>query len=144
MIHQLKSNTRHTKEGLARFHLTFFVAIAVGCFSIYAVNTWPVSHRFNLITRPERHYRILSFLWKSNRSKNCSQTLCDNAIVLLETRNKSRITFFSDFFSFSANIINLLATNWNRNRFWFCQMQTMDQIEMSLNYKINKVTQEDF
>lgn len=100
MIHQLKSNTRHTKEGLARFHLTFFVAIAVGCFSIYAVNTWPVSHRFNLITRPERHYRILSFLWKSNRSKNCSQILCDNAIVLLETRNKSRITFFSDFFFF--------------------------------------------
>lgn len=58
--------------------------------------------------------------------------------------NLSHHLFSSGFFLLSANIINLFATNRNQNRFWSCRTQTMDQIEMSLNYKINKIAQKDF
>lgn len=53
----------YTKKSLVWFHP---VVVVVFFFSIYTENTWPVSHRFNLIARPNN---IIVYFLKSNRSK---------------------------------------------------------------------------
>lgn len=53
----------YTKKSLVWFHPG---VVVVFFFSIYTENTWPVSHRFNLIARPNN---IIVYFLKSNRSK---------------------------------------------------------------------------